>query len=211
MSAEVVELEGRRGLRVGRADDYVEGGTLVLIEETEFQNGTIELELAGEPASHADPNMRGFVGVAFRVEAALVRLTTPTIDPGLGGVWWNPDRSGEGFVFHFFDVGESRHLFATFYTYDGNGNQAYLVGSTTDFASPVTLDVGLTEGGVFGPSYDPDDQILLPWGTLTIDFQNCRKAVVTLDSDTPGFESYSTAIERFGQAPFDQRLCNPLH
>lgn len=145
------------------------------------------------------------------IEAALARLTTPTIDPGLGGVWWNPDRSGEGFMFHFFDVGESRHLFATFYTYDGNGNQAYLVGSTTDFASPVTLDVGLTEGGVFGPSYDPDDQILLPWGTLTIDFQNCRKAVVTLDSDTPGFESYSTAIERFGQAPFDQRLCNPLH
>jgi hypothetical protein len=70
VSAEVVELEGRRGLRVGRADDYVEGGTLVLIEGTEFQNGVIELELAGEPASHADPNMRGFVGIAFRVDPA---------------------------------------------------------------------------------------------------------------------------------------------
>jgi hypothetical protein len=68
VSAEVVELEGRRGLRVGRADDYVEGGTLVLIEGTEFQNGTIELELAGEPAADADPAMRGFVGVAFRVD-----------------------------------------------------------------------------------------------------------------------------------------------
>ncbi len=66
--AEVVELEGKRGLRVGRADDYVEGGTLVLIEGTEFQNGTIELELAGEPAADADPAMRGFVGVAFRVD-----------------------------------------------------------------------------------------------------------------------------------------------
>ena len=68
VSAEVVELDGRRGLRVGRADDYVEGGTLVLIEGTEFQNGTIELELAGEPAADADPAMRGFVGVAFRVD-----------------------------------------------------------------------------------------------------------------------------------------------
>jgi hypothetical protein len=68
VSAEVVELEGRRGLRVGRADDYVEGGTLVLIEGTEFRNGTIELELAGEPAADADPAMRGFVGVAFRVD-----------------------------------------------------------------------------------------------------------------------------------------------
>jgi hypothetical protein len=68
VSAEVVELEGRRGLRVGRADDYVEGGTLVLIDGTEFQNGTIELELAGAPAADADPAMRGFVGVAFRVD-----------------------------------------------------------------------------------------------------------------------------------------------
>ena len=68
VSAEVVEHEGRPGLRVGRADDYVEGGTLVLITGTEFQNGTIELELAGEPAPDADPAMRGFVGVAFRVD-----------------------------------------------------------------------------------------------------------------------------------------------
>lgn len=68
VNAEVVEFAGRRGLRIGRADDYVEGGTLVLIEGTEFQNGTIELELAGEPAADADPAMRGFVGVAFRVD-----------------------------------------------------------------------------------------------------------------------------------------------
>jgi len=68
VKAEVVEHEGRRGLRVGRADDYVEGGTLVLIAGSEFQNGTIELELAGEPAADADPAMRGFVGIAFRVE-----------------------------------------------------------------------------------------------------------------------------------------------
>jgi len=65
--AEVVEHEGRRGLRVGRADDYQEGGTLVLITGTEFQTGTIELELTGEPAADADPAMRGFVGVAFRI------------------------------------------------------------------------------------------------------------------------------------------------
>lgn len=68
VNAEVVEFAGRRGLRVGRADDYVEGGTLVLIEGTEFRNGTIELELAGEPAAGADPTMRGFVGIAFRVD-----------------------------------------------------------------------------------------------------------------------------------------------
>jgi hypothetical protein len=40
----------------------------VLISGSEFKNGTIELELAGEPAPDADPNMRGFVGVAFHID-----------------------------------------------------------------------------------------------------------------------------------------------
>jgi hypothetical protein len=68
VKAEVVELHGLEGLRVTRADDYTEGGTLALIEGSNFGTGLIEIELAGEPAPGADPNMRGFVGIAFRVD-----------------------------------------------------------------------------------------------------------------------------------------------
>lgn len=68
VKAEAVEHDGRLGLRVARADDYTEGGTLVLIEGLAFEDGVIELELAGEPAPGADPSMRGFIGVAFRVD-----------------------------------------------------------------------------------------------------------------------------------------------
>ena len=69
VKAEAVEHAGHSGLRVTRADDYSNGGTLVLIEGSEFANGVIEIELAGEPAPGADPAMRGFIGVAFRVDA----------------------------------------------------------------------------------------------------------------------------------------------
>lgn len=68
VKAEVVELDGLEGLRVTRADDYSAGGTLILVEGSDFGNGVIEIELAGEPAPGADPNMRGFVGIAFRVD-----------------------------------------------------------------------------------------------------------------------------------------------
>jgi hypothetical protein len=68
VKAESVEHGEKLGLRVTSADGYTEGGTLVLIEGLAFENGVIELELAGEPASGADPSMRGFIGVAFRVD-----------------------------------------------------------------------------------------------------------------------------------------------
>lgn len=68
VSAEPVTHAGQPGLRVTRADGYTGGGTLVLIPGSHFKNGTIELELAGEPAPGAAASMRGFVGVAFRVD-----------------------------------------------------------------------------------------------------------------------------------------------
>lgn len=147
------------------------------------------------------------VGRDAGIEAALERLTSRSIDPGLSGVWWNPDRDGEGYVFDFFSLGSNRYLFATFYTYDANGNQAYLVGHTNEFTSPVTIDVSITEGGIFGPNYEPDDQVLIPWGTVTIDYLNCMESTISLNPSLPDFEGYSTSIQRFGDAPTDGLGC----
>ena len=41
---------------------------LALLKDAAFQNGTIEVELAGKPASGAFAGARGFVGIAFRVQ-----------------------------------------------------------------------------------------------------------------------------------------------
>ncbi len=41
---------------------------LTIIEDLEFQDGVIEVELAGEPAKNAPGLARGFVGVAWRVQ-----------------------------------------------------------------------------------------------------------------------------------------------
>ena len=40
---------------------------LIVVDE-DFQNGTIELEVAGEPAHGSSGGARGFVGVAFRLQ-----------------------------------------------------------------------------------------------------------------------------------------------
>lgn len=41
---------------------------LLMVEGVEFSNGTIEVDLAGEPGAGAGAGARGFVGVAFRVQ-----------------------------------------------------------------------------------------------------------------------------------------------
>jgi len=63
--ASVVEFKGKTGLRVTGVTGPHE--TLVIIPNVEFVNGTIEVEVSGEPAEGSPETSRGFVGLAFRV------------------------------------------------------------------------------------------------------------------------------------------------
>jgi hypothetical protein len=70
VKAKVVDQMGKTGIEISKSDGEITGETLVIIPEIIFKNGTITIELTGEPSAEADPNMRGFVGVAFHVNGA---------------------------------------------------------------------------------------------------------------------------------------------
>lgn len=70
VKVEEVNDNGGKGIQVSKVDGEIEGQTLVVIPEIIFKNGIIEVELSGEPASDAAPQMRGFVGIAFRVNSS---------------------------------------------------------------------------------------------------------------------------------------------
>jgi hypothetical protein len=67
--AEAVRYRGKEALRVTDAGpaDLGDADRLALVPGAEFQDGFIELELAGDTAPDAAPDLRGFVGIAFRV------------------------------------------------------------------------------------------------------------------------------------------------
>lgn len=80
VTAAAVTYEGKRGVRLDVADSVrraIEGQpieqqqieTFAVVEGTDFDDGVIELEVAGAPAPGATGGARGFVGVAFRVQA----------------------------------------------------------------------------------------------------------------------------------------------
>ena len=65
--AEVVDHSGKTGIQISKTDGEISGETLVVIPAINFKDGVISVELTGEPADDTDPQMRGFVGIAFRV------------------------------------------------------------------------------------------------------------------------------------------------
>src|SRR5688572_21454490 len=66
--AEAVVHKGKKGIRVtGMPGAPGTGSPLLLLPVKDFESGTIEAEISGEPSADAGAGARGFVGIAFRV------------------------------------------------------------------------------------------------------------------------------------------------
>ncbi len=69
VETKTVEYRGKTALGVTEAAGVEAGAeTLVIIPGVDFEDGTIEVDLAGAPAAGASGGARGFVGIAFRVQ-----------------------------------------------------------------------------------------------------------------------------------------------
>jgi len=72
VAAEPATLHGKKGLRLTLAATAAPAPDLeqlAVFDGLEFSNGVIEAEIAGEPAAGAGQGARGFVGIAFRLQA----------------------------------------------------------------------------------------------------------------------------------------------
>src|SRR5215471_2703013 len=62
-----VNYKGRGAIQVMAAPDAANAGSYAVIKDVLFRDGTIEVDLAGQPAAGAPETARGFIGVAFRL------------------------------------------------------------------------------------------------------------------------------------------------
>ena len=64
LTAAVVTYQGKEATRLVGGND----NGLALLKGSNFKDGSIEVELAGQPSANAGAGARGFIGLAFRVQ-----------------------------------------------------------------------------------------------------------------------------------------------
>jgi hypothetical protein len=86
VKAESVTYKGRSAIRVSdpQPEGVPDGARLAMVNGAQFENGVIEVDLAGDTAPGADPIYRGFTGISFHVEGDGVRHETIYLRPKNG-------------------------------------------------------------------------------------------------------------------------------
>jgi hypothetical protein len=60
--------KGRSAVQVIAAPDAPNASSYAVVKDAKFRDGTIDVELAGQPAAGAGGGARGFIGIAFRLQ-----------------------------------------------------------------------------------------------------------------------------------------------
>lgn len=110
--------------------------------------------------------------------------------PGHNGNWWGGlERNGEGGQLEVADDGSGGLIFvATIYSYNTAGDQIFVVAVGPVDGDTASVDVFITEGGLWGDAFDPELVIETAWGTGSFTSISCDLIQMVL---TPNAEFQS--------------------
>jgi hypothetical protein len=114
----------------------------------------------------------------------------PTPDARYSGLWFDPQRPGEGYVVEVLKDGRALLAWYTYPPPNNVGDQRWV------FAEGRVVDNGLvfddafqTRGGVFGLQYDPSVVRRLPFGKISLAFDRCGHGFLEYQSTDPLYGS----------------------
>jgi len=104
------------------------------------------------------------------------------LNPGLTGNWWGgADRNGEGFLLEVAMSGGALTLIGSFYTYDTEGNQIWLIAvGAADGSMTTNVTFYINDGQMWGDAFDPNDVNQVEFGTGTFTFPACDVGTVSI-------------------------------
>jgi hypothetical protein len=116
------------------------------------------------------------------------------IKPAHTGLWYNPDQSGHGLNIEVLD---DNRILAFWYVYNDVGNQIWLLGTGTYEGNTASLEVFITESGVFPPNFVAQDVVNTSWGSFQFEFNDCNTGMFNWTPvDGNGFTAGSLELTR---------------
>ena len=107
----------------------------------------------------------------------IVSLLISTVVQGSferSGSWYDPERNGEGFIIQYIDDSQA---IVYWFTFDENGAQRWFIGPAVQSGAVLQIEeLLITEGGEFGPGFDPDQVRRVDVGELRITFSGTGEA-----------------------------------
>jgi uncharacterized membrane protein len=113
-----------------------------------------------------------FIRAAWVLALFPALSSAATIGSGHSGMWYDPARSGEGLQLEI--LGPDVAL-VEWYTYDAQGRQRWIQGVGNIAGNSIQFpQVYTTQGGKFGPAFNPDDVKVDVVGNLSLTFGDCN-------------------------------------
>ena len=136
------------------------------------------------------------------VDCGNVQLPPVREEAYLSGAWYDPTHDGEGYNI---EVLVNNRVVVHWFSFDPEGNRRWFfgVGDIQD-GKLVFTNLWTTNGGIFGPDFDPETVVLEPWGTLELDL-SCNSGTATYNSSEEGFGSGTLNVIRL--TSIDQLDC----
>jgi len=69
VSIATTDFKGRSAIQVLATPGSVNASSYAVLKDVSFRDGTIAVDVAGQPAAGADAGARGFIGIAFRLQS----------------------------------------------------------------------------------------------------------------------------------------------
>jgi hypothetical protein len=137
-------------------------------------------------------------------QVALTRLAGTRCDnqqphQWISGAWYDPQRSGEGFVV---EVTESGSVVVYWFTYEPNdsGRQAWMIGTGVYVEGQVVIDEMIQPvGTMFGTDFDSGEIEHVDWGSLTLTFESQDAAQVAYQSHIAAYGSGGYPLARLAR------------
>ncbi len=153
----------------------------LLVLEEQFANCTTPDQYCGDAYVNVAPSSASF-----------------QISAGMTGSWYDPNRSGHGWMF---EVLPNNGFFASWYVFSPSGGPTWIVAQGTYSGSTATLTAYQRNGtgALFPPNYNPAATQPVNWGNVTISFTDCGHATVNYASTVSGYGSGSVSLTRLTQ------------